>query len=540
MAMRYQPQGTWRLGAAYRGVVAGGWLAQATGYTSLGPASLIPTTRFTQLQTAAITPFGLSLSANAASDAAGSNSIFSSLTINASPARRNFTFAGVFRVRAIDGAGVGARSSTNDILFRRETNGAYGVRVNGVSSTGGLLSLDVPLHYVLTSNADGIFLSVNGVEVIAAARSASTATTGSPVEVFEDTLRGGAMDLDTGMCVLLNTGLGRDAARSLSSNLWQMFAEPDDENDFAPVAVSRVLQVARAQLGVSAGQVGMKVSRRLHAGGAALAMTGQGVTLRVSRRLRVASAPLVLAPGQVELQYSPATKPGEYTLPIAATAMRLAGGSVRMHVLRRLPVAPAQLQLAVGSIRALVSRRLHAAGARLEVSGGSVSLRFLSQSVPIDVSRIHPSRLIMFDGSGSRLVVFEGSGRRVVVFEGSGKRLRINQMDVKLPTKIGEKWTVDRDRDEISYYAADITKELADRNTTAVSDRVIALPYGIEVLEGPELQVATIDGIERTFVVVMLGDVDGELPEDWKWVARVVCANGERFDKTTWFNQVDP
>jgi|GEM_PF-3595591 len=158
----------------------------------------------------------------------------------------------------------------------------------------------------------------------------------------------------------------------------------------------------------------------------------------------------------------------------------------------------------------------------------------------LDISKVHSSRMVVFGGSGSRVVVFEGSGSRVVVFEGSGKRIRIREMDVKVPIKVGEKWMVDRDRDEISYYAADITEELRDRNTTAVLSQVVALPYGVEVLEEAEIQVATIEGVERTFVVVMLGGVDGELPDDWRWVARVPCANGERFDKTTWFNEVDP
>jgi hypothetical protein len=158
----------------------------------------------------------------------------------------------------------------------------------------------------------------------------------------------------------------------------------------------------------------------------------------------------------------------------------------------------------------------------------------------LDISKVHFSRIVVFGGSGTRVVVFAGSGSRVVVFEGSGKRIRINEMDVKVPIKDGEKWKVDRDRDEISYYAADISEELRDRNTTAVQSEVVALPYGVEVLEEAEIQVATIEGIERTFVVVKLGGVDGELPDDWRWVARVPCANGERFDKTTWFNEVDP
>lgn len=158
----------------------------------------------------------------------------------------------------------------------------------------------------------------------------------------------------------------------------------------------------------------------------------------------------------------------------------------------------------------------------------------------LDISEINPSRVVVFEGSGSKVVVFEGSGSRVVVFEGSGNRIRVNQMDLKVPIKVGEKWMVDRDRDEISFYGADITEELAHRNTVPDIAEVIALRHGVELLEGPDIQVGMVDGVQRTFVVVKLGPVEGALPEDWRWVARVPCANGERFDKTTWFKEVDP
>lgn len=149
---------------------------------------------------------------------------------------------------------------------------------------------------------------------------------------------------------------------------------------------------------------------------------------------------------------------------------------------------------------------------------------------PIDLSLVSPARL----------VVFEGSGSRVVIFEGSGVRMMINGISVKVPLKFGERWTCDRDRDEISYYGADITVELAHRNTFAEPGNVIALLFGVELLDGPQVQIVEVDGVDRTFVVVKLGGVDGDLPDDWRWVARVSCANGERFDKTTWFNEVDP
>jgi hypothetical protein len=144
----------------------------------------------------------------------------------------------------------------------------------------------------------------------------------------------------------------------------------------------------------------------------------------------------------------------------------------------------------------------------------------------------------VFDGSGSRIVPFEGSGSRVVVFGGSGARTNLNGVNVKLPTLIGTKWTVDRDPDEISHYGADITQELLDRATTAVSVELVLV--GVVKQEDPQIQVVTGDAGSRTYVAAFLGPVAGDPPDGWKWVARVTCANGERFDKTTWFNKVDP
>ena len=111
-------------------------------------------------------------------------------------------------------------------------------------------------------------------------------------------------------------------------------------------------------------------------------------------------------------------------------------------------------------------------------------------------------------------------------------------MSGKEPTKIGDKWTVDRDPDEKSYYAADITQELVDRATTAVS--VVLNLVGVVQLKQPEIQVATSDGVQRTYVLAFLGGTGNTpVPEDWRWEARVTCANEEEFDKTTWFNRKD-
>lgn len=141
--------------------------------------------------------------------------------------------------------------------------------------------------------------------------------------------------------------------------------------------------------------------------------------------------------------------------------------------------------------------------------------------------------------SAERIVVFEASRSRIVIFESSGPRVRFEQMSAKLPYKRGDKWVTDRDPDEESYYAADITNELTARNTTPIEGQPEILLSGVTKLADPVIQTTIVAGVTRTFVVVFLGGVEDEPPSDWFWTARVRCANGERFDNTTHFNRVD-
>jgi hypothetical protein len=110
---------------------------------------------------------------------------------------------------------------------------------------------------------------------------------------------------------------------------------------------------------------------------------------------------------------------------------------------------------------------------------------------------------------------------------------------MKEPTIVDGKMTVDRDPDEISWYAADITQELIDRATAPDPSKLALDLVGVAQLQGPSLQTATAGGVMRTYVVVLLGPADGAMPADAHWTARVACMNGERFDKTTWFKKVD-
>ena len=110
-------------------------------------------------------------------------------------------------------------------------------------------------------------------------------------------------------------------------------------------------------------------------------------------------------------------------------------------------------------------------------------------------------------------------------------------MSTKGPYKKGDRWYLDKDPDEKSFYAADITQELVDRGTTAES--VVTPVGGVSILIEHAVQTVQIAGVLRTYVTIKLGGFDVAANADNFWTARVTCANGEEFDKTTWFNRVD-
>lgn len=147
----------------------------------------------------------------------------------------------------------------------------------------------------------------------------------------------------------------------------------------------------------------------------------------------------------------------------------------------------------------------------------------------IDAADIPASRVVVF-GGGSRVVTF-GGGSRVVTFDvpWTGQSIGANMTNAPEPYFRDGKWWVDKDPDEMSFYVANITKELADRGTTAAS--VVAVAQGVEILVQPVIQ--------GNFVVIKLGGLDVSQNAVNFWTARVTCANGERFDRTMWFNRVD-
>jgi hypothetical protein len=427
-------------------------------------------------------------------------------------------------------------------------------------------------HYAVTAICDVSSISakqyffVNGVK-----QQATSSYAGIGPKRIEQVVLGNsntANMVDIFAVFVWTRALSDDEVRQVNENPYQLFGA----SRFVPYAVPTAAPGSGSISGSGTSQASaaaaLTTSVRL-AGAAAVVASGAGA---MSTALQLGGTATAQASGSASLAGSAVAFSGAATAQASApstlssairlvgaaagqaagagalaTGIRLAGAATAQSIgsANLAGVAATLIGNAVVLVAATgaLSTKIRLAGA---AAGVALALGALDDRVPppdgdvIDVSLIPADRIVVFEGSGSRTVVFEGSGSRVVIFEGSEPRVRIGQMNIRVPEKLGEKWTVDRDPDEISYYAADITQELLDRNTTADPSKITPVLFGVVLLDGPELQVATIDGVERTFVVVKLGGVDEPLPADWRWVARVSCLNGERFDKTTWFNKVDP
>lgn len=89
----------------------------------------------------------------------------------------------------------------------------------------------------------------------------------------------------------------------------------------------------------------------------------------------------------------------------------------------------------------------------------------------------------------------------------------------------GARWVIDKDLNEVSYYARDVGPDLAASSTTL--SQVDIISSGVTLLAGPTIQDNTI--------VFMVGG-GSELKSVPNYVTiRVSCANGEIFDRTMHF-----
>lgn len=95
------------------------------------------------------------------------------------------------------------------------------------------------------------------------------------------------------------------------------------------------------------------------------------------------------------------------------------------------------------------------------------------------------------------------------------------------------KWVMDVDPDDHNAIVANVANDLTDRATTAQS--VEAVLNGVTVLQGPQIQgtslMAALVTIDQTWVTA-----NPTLKPSITF--RVTCADGQRFDRTIYFNLV--
>lgn len=125
-------------------------------------------------------------------------------------------------------------------------------------------------------------------------------------------------------------------------------------------------------------------------------------------------------------------------------------------------------------------------------------------------------------GIGS--VVVTVAANRVAKFAG---RKRVVKFEATDPAYRGGKWYVSKGINDELFYAGDISKQLADSGTTAVS--VSAIAVGVTAISPPTLQ--------GSVVVVKIGGFN--IASDNYVTLRIVCENGERFDRTIIFERAN-
>lgn len=99
------------------------------------------------------------------------------------------------------------------------------------------------------------------------------------------------------------------------------------------------------------------------------------------------------------------------------------------------------------------------------------------------------------------------------------------------PYELNGRWYIDKDPDDKLFYVANVTAQLVDSNTTALSFEVIV--EGVTLLEKGLPQ-----GERGGLLPVKLGGM-GPDDSDSYCIFRVTCANTEQFDRTIYFASVE-
>lgn len=93
----------------------------------------------------------------------------------------------------------------------------------------------------------------------------------------------------------------------------------------------------------------------------------------------------------------------------------------------------------------------------------------------------------------------------------------------------GNRWTIDKDPDDIRFYYGDVTKDLTDMGTTIAS--VMAVVTGVVIASAADFS--------GSICRVKLSGMDITANAVNSVTFRVTCANTEQFDRTIYFNKVD-
>lgn len=101
--------------------------------------------------------------------------------------------------------------------------------------------------------------------------------------------------------------------------------------------------------------------------------------------------------------------------------------------------------------------------------------------------------------------------------------------DITDPVFVGGKWRMNKDPNNKHFYRAKVGPDLAVMGTTIAS---VSMVLGVGMVE---LSEPTFVGADIT---VMLTGI-GTTPEESFATFRVVCTNGEQFDRTIWFDKVE-
>jgi hypothetical protein len=389
--LRYQPQGRPTLSQNWRARLQGGFVASPSGYTPIGPAPLSENSAFSTAKKVSAGPFGLALSVDSASDSGA----ITALTIQKGIVNNDFTFGGVLRYRAVNGAGVFARSNSTTIpLYLPSSGTLLRARINGTDLTASIsLAAGRFYRYVVTSNKSGIFMFVDG-QLVASGAASTASDGGAQLYTFEDAaFAGGAWDADVALCFLM-AGVQKEEAQSLSVNPWQIFADPyeDDEVFLTAAAAPKAytLAVSPGSFSLAGPSAALRLSRKMSAATGAFSSDGAPASLRAGRALPAVSGAFALAGAPIALRADrtiPASA-GGFALTGApaglATARRLlgaaggfsiAGADVRLASARRLSASAGALALSGSAAGLLAGRRMPAGGASFALTGSGVSLR---------------------------------------------------------------------------------------------------------------------------------------------------------------------